>query len=152
MPLPYLTVESLEPLIITLSSYCKQRTDPVWPVRTFTQLRVSRSQIWKESDPKLAYLWYGVVGLFGTTSLEHATGTPTNLDGVVAQTRDDLLIVVLQAIDAFAVLGVAIDSMKNVSAHLPVVFDVLKRNRLWSLRRNGHFISAYLNILQDHRV
>lgn len=27
------TVESLEPLIITLSSYCKHRTEPVWPVR-----------------------------------------------------------------------------------------------------------------------
>ena len=28
------TVESLEPLIITFSSYCRHNTDPVWPVST----------------------------------------------------------------------------------------------------------------------
>jgi len=28
------TVLSLEPLTITLSSYCKHKTDPVWPVNT----------------------------------------------------------------------------------------------------------------------
>lgn len=36
------TVESLEPLIMTLSSYCKHRTDPVWPVR-----------VWKKNIHKL---------------------------------------------------------------------------------------------------
>lgn len=29
------TVESLEPLMITLSSYCRHNTEPVWPVSTW---------------------------------------------------------------------------------------------------------------------
>lgn len=39
------TVESLDPLIITLSSYCKHNTEPVWPVKTFVHCNVLLSQI-----------------------------------------------------------------------------------------------------------
>lgn len=39
------TVESLEPLIITLSSYCKHSTEPVCPVNVLIHFRSLRSQI-----------------------------------------------------------------------------------------------------------
>lgn len=39
------TVESLDPLIITLSSYCKHNTEPVCPMRTLVHCNVLLSQI-----------------------------------------------------------------------------------------------------------
>lgn len=39
------TVASLDPLIITLSSYCKHNTEPVCPMRTFVHCNVLLSQI-----------------------------------------------------------------------------------------------------------
>ncbi len=41
----YLTVESELPEMITRSSYCKHKTDPVWPVRIREQPRFDRSHI-----------------------------------------------------------------------------------------------------------
>ncbi len=35
------TVASLEPLMMTLSSYCKHKTDPVWPVKIYSRKRAS---------------------------------------------------------------------------------------------------------------
>jgi len=43
-----LTVASLEPDMMTFSSYCRHRTEPVWPCSTCTHSRLSRSQIYKQ--------------------------------------------------------------------------------------------------------
>ena len=41
----YLTVESDDPVMITLSSYWRHRTEPVWPVRIRLHSNVLLSQI-----------------------------------------------------------------------------------------------------------
>ena len=41
-----LMVESLDPVMMTLSSYCRHSTEPVWPCKTVVQLWVVRSQTW----------------------------------------------------------------------------------------------------------
>ena len=41
----YLTVESDDPVMITLSSYWRHRTEPVWPVRIRLHSSVLLSQI-----------------------------------------------------------------------------------------------------------
>lgn len=41
----HLTVESEDPVTITLSSYCRQRTEPVCPVNTFKHSKLVLSQI-----------------------------------------------------------------------------------------------------------
>lgn len=42
----YLTVESDEPVTMTLSSYWRHSTEPVWPVNIFRHSSVCLSQIW----------------------------------------------------------------------------------------------------------
>jgi len=41
-----LTVASLDPDMITFSSYWRQRTEPVWPCSTWIHSRLSRSHIY----------------------------------------------------------------------------------------------------------
>lgn len=41
-----LMVESLDPVTMTLSSYCRQSTEPVCPWRVLVHSSVSLSQIW----------------------------------------------------------------------------------------------------------
>lgn len=48
-----------------------------------------------------------------------------DLDGVVAQSRDDLLIVVLEAVDALGILAAAVYSLEVEDAVAPVVVDAL---------------------------
>ena len=48
-----------------------------------------------------------------------------HLDGVISQTRNDFLIVVLEAIDTFGIFTTAIDSLKVVFATSPVTFNGL---------------------------
>lgn len=45
----YLTVESEDPVTMTLSSYCRHNTEPVWPVSIFRHSRDCLSQICEES-------------------------------------------------------------------------------------------------------
>lgn len=47
------------------------------------------------------------------------------LDGVVSEARDDLLVIVLQAVDAFAVLRAAVDALEDVTAAAPVALYAL---------------------------
>ena len=44
----YLTVESEDPVTMTLSSYCRHNTEPVWPVSIFRHSRDCLSQICDE--------------------------------------------------------------------------------------------------------
>lgn len=44
---PYLTVESEDPVTMTLSSYCRHNTEPVWPVNIFRHSRDCLSQIYE---------------------------------------------------------------------------------------------------------
>ena len=50
---PYLTVESLEPEMIMLLSYCKHNTEPVCPVNTCTHSNVFLSHICKFKNADL---------------------------------------------------------------------------------------------------
>ncbi len=43
----YLTVESEDPVTMTLSSYCRHNTEPVWPVSIFRHSRDCLSQIYR---------------------------------------------------------------------------------------------------------
>lgn len=45
-PRTHRTVESEEPVTMTRSSYCRQRTEPVCPVNTFKHSRLVLSQIY----------------------------------------------------------------------------------------------------------
>ena len=47
------------------------------------------------------------------------------LNGVVPQAADDLVVIVLKAVDSLAVLAVALDSSQSVSSVLPVALHVL---------------------------
>lgn len=44
------------------------------------------------------------------------------LDRVVSQTRDDFMIVVLKAINSFAIFAATVDSLKVVPSYPPIVF------------------------------
>ena len=44
----YLMVESCDPVTMTLSSYCRHSTEPVWPTSSVVTLRDLRSQICSE--------------------------------------------------------------------------------------------------------
>lgn len=44
----YLTVESEDPVTMTLSSYCRHNTEPVCPVRIFRHSRLCLSQIYEK--------------------------------------------------------------------------------------------------------
>ena len=48
---------------------------------------------------------------------------PAYLDGVISQTRDDLVIVVLKAINSFAVFTSAVDALEIVSSYSPIVLN-----------------------------
>lgn len=48
----YLTVESEDPVTMTLSSYCRHNTEPVWPVSIFRHSRDCLSQIYKGKKQK----------------------------------------------------------------------------------------------------
>lgn len=52
----YLTVESEDPVTMTLSSYCRHNTEPVWPVSIFRHSRDCLSQICSEKKKKKG-LW-----------------------------------------------------------------------------------------------
>lgn len=50
-----------------------------------------------------------------------------DLDGVVAQSRDNLLRVVLQTVDALGGVAMALDARQLKTTRLPVPVDSLKR-------------------------
>lgn len=54
------TVESLDPLMITLSSYWRHSTEPVWPVNTYKKKAYYKYVIWKCIPQRKSYghiLW-----------------------------------------------------------------------------------------------
>lgn len=66
----------------------------------------------------------------------HLRKNIANLDSVVAKSADNLLVIVLQAIDAFACFTVTHYSLQVVMASPPVVLDALlklaKHHNEWS--------------------
>lgn len=51
--LSYLTVESEDPVTMTLSSYWRHNTEPVWPVSIFRHSRDCLSQIYEEKKTRV---------------------------------------------------------------------------------------------------
>lgn len=111
-----LTVESLDPLIITLSSYCKHSTEPVWPV-----------SIWKCEkigliSSKLKFQWAYLVAL-------QCISIP-NFNGIVAKSRNNLIVVILKTIDSLRVLRPTIYSLQIVITRTPIILygvDILQQ-------------------------
>ena len=59
-----------------------------------------------------------------------------HFDGVVSQARDNLGVVILEAVHALAVLAAAVDSLEVVFPTPPVVLDGLERNIiLYAIKR-----------------
>ena len=54
----------------------------------------------------------------------------SHLDCVVSETTDNLLIIILQAVDPFAVLTATLDSGQSVPATPPVCFHVLRKKTI----------------------
>lgn len=90
------TVESLEPLMMTLSSYWRQSTEPVWPVRVWRNLLVTFfSCLYIQSNTNLNALEIRSVPDFNC---------------IISKTWYDFDIVVLKTIDTFWVFWTAVDS------------------------------------------
>lgn len=53
----YLTVESEDPVTMTLSSYCRHNTEPVCPVRIFRHSRLCLSQIYEKQTEVEGMEW-----------------------------------------------------------------------------------------------
>ena len=51
------------------------------------------------------------------------------LDGIISESTDDLLVVILQAVHPFTVLAVALNPCQSVPCILPVAFHVLGKER-----------------------
>lgn len=65
------------------------------------------------------------MGLLLSSSLLLVYYCVTCLDGVVSEAADDLVVVVLEAVDSFTVLRPALDPLKVVSSTAPVRLDGL---------------------------
>lgn len=93
------TVASLEPLMITLSSYWRHKTDPVWPVKIYQmKIQISSCLLGKE---KLHHSYLSAIQSFAVPYF----------DGIITKAANDLLIVILQTVDAFAALASAVYSL-----------------------------------------
>ena len=79
---------------------------------------------------KTVYNLYKSATNTNTLGLSHKPNTKqrsrsisiAHLDGIVSQSRDNFVVVILKAIDPFAILAATVDSLKVKSSHPPIVF------------------------------
>ena len=108
-----LIVESLEPVMMTRSSYCRHSTDPVWP--------------WSILIQCMSFLRHICMRYHITSSIIHTVSL--YLDSIVSKTTDNLLLIILQAVDSLAVLTAALNPSQCVPATTPVGLHVLSEKK-----------------------
>ena len=158
----------------TFSSYCRQRTDPVWPVRTLWCC----CRVWKIGFESLNLIWEVLItvqwvrillwfcSMWTWTYVRLRYLSVPHLDGVVPQARDYLRVVILKTVNSFenwdwrlfliisyfstfAVLASAVDSLQVVLSTPPVILNSLQR---WSRMKSiWSHILHYLALRRCHK-